>query len=345
MEWGGELYWAADFTSGGAPIGMTLDEMRADMVRDSDAGWARAKRVLDMLVEGSTGTDAIHIDRVRKIGDGSSHEVFAASVEVHPDPEGRSGSYAVLIPARSAESAPSPDPWRAWELLDHIAERTQAIRVATIKAIVPTRDGRVIVRRYLEGVPLDPRAGRQNRIRPWDVFGRVAAAIHAMDAGRLPALPGYATRRAHGEALVAGLDELPELRDAHAWALDHLPPEEPASLLHGELLGQNILVHPEDAPAVLGWEHAMVGDPAYDLAVITAGARRPFQIDRGLQRLLDAYAVHGGRRIAAAEVHFHELCMAARWHREALEEGGDRARAAGRGGTVRNLLERARAGL
>jgi hypothetical protein len=46
--------------------------------------------------------------------------------------------------------------------------------------------------------------------------------------------------------------------------------------------------------------------------------RRPFQIDHGLARLLDAYARFGGCRIERAHVRLHELSMAATWYRQSL---------------------------
>ena len=41
--------------------------------------------------------------------------------------------------------------------------------------------------------------------------------------------------------------------------------------------------------------------------------RRPFQIDRGLDRLLEAYRNAGGALITARDVHFYEVCIAAGW--------------------------------
>lgn len=97
-----------------------------------------------------------------------------------------------------------------------------------------------------------------------------------------------------------------------------MPPDVPAAFVHGDLLGQNILLWPGALPAVIDWEYAEQGDPAYDLAIVTRGVRRPFQVDRGLGRLLEAYAAAGGLPLTAADVHFHELCLAAGWVREAL---------------------------
>ena len=83
---------------------------------------------------------------------------------------------------------------------------------------------------------------------------------------------------------------------AYRWARSHLPPTVPSSFLHGDLLGQNILLGLEEpsGPAttstLIDWEFACRGDPAYDLAIVTQGTRRPFQVNRGLERLLEFYA-------------------------------------------------------
>lgn len=67
------------------------------------------------------------------------------------------------------------------------------------------------------------------------------------------------------------------------------------------------------------WEYAQLGDPAYDLAIVTRGVRRPFQIDGGMDRLLDSYNRVGGVEVSRAHVHLHELALAARWYRDALD--------------------------
>lgn len=44
-----------------------------------------------------------------------------------------------------------------------------------------------------------------------------------------------------------------------------------------------------------------------------AGVKRPFQIDRGMERLLEAYGNNGGGHVTAPDVHFYEVCLAAGW--------------------------------
>ncbi len=100
-----------------------------------------------------------------------------------------------------------------------------------------------------------------------------------------------------------------------------MPPDRPPTLIHGDLLGQNILLRPEMSPAVIDWEFTQLGDPAYDLAIVTRGAKRPFQIDRGLDLLLDSYRQAGGRDVERRHVLFHELCLAADWLKVALTGG------------------------
>jgi aminoglycoside phosphotransferase (APT) family kinase protein len=340
VEWGGQRIWAVDFTSGGAPIGLTIEELREMTARDLHrAGWARAKHVLEMVF---AKYGRVEVGRVRKIGEGSSHEVFAAFVEVEPDRSGQTGVYAVFLPPRGSDAKERPDPWREAALLDRVAAGTQMIRVPTVTATVPTTGGHAVVRPYLEGIPLDLRAGHQTSVRPWEIVAHVAAAIHSIESIGVAGLRGHETRRAHAASEISVLQGLPELSEAERWALAHLPEEEPATLIHGDLLGQNILLHPDKPPGVIDWEYAMRGDPAYDLAIVTRGVRRPFQIERGLGRLLDAYAASGLRRIAAAAVHVYELCLAGRWYRDALEDTSRRELPEQALRRVQNILCRAR---
>ncbi|PYO55704.1 MAG: hypothetical protein DMD83_18255, partial [Candidatus Rokuibacteriota bacterium] len=80
------------------------------------------------------------------------------------------------------------------------------------------------------------------------------------------------------------------------------------------------------ASGVIDWEYSTLGDPAYDLAIVTRGVRRPFQIDGGLERLLEAYAAAGGANVSVAQVRIHGLCLAAGWYRDALAERAEPTR-------------------
>jgi aminoglycoside phosphotransferase (APT) family kinase protein len=156
-----------------------------------------------------------------------------------------------------------------------------------------------------------------------------AAEMWAVDADALALteasdwkMPGYETRREHALGQLSILEGRPEplLRDIRAWTLENLPPSEPSILIHGDLLGQNIRLAPGKPLGLLDWEHSRLGDPAYDLAIVTRGARRPFQMAGGLDRLLEAYAGYASE-IAKEHVRIYELCMMAGWYLESLPEG------------------------
>jgi hypothetical protein len=156
----------------------------------------------------------VEVGRVRKVGEGLAREVFAAFVQIEPDPEARSGAYAVALLARYADCGQPAEVKREAALLERIVAATKAIRVPAITAVVPMDDGDAVVRPYLEGVPLDLRTGRQPTVKPWEIVAEVAATIHGVDVGGLPELPGHATRRAHALAEIATLGGVDALREA-----------------------------------------------------------------------------------------------------------------------------------
>ncbi len=327
VEWDGELIWAVEFTSGGAPIGLTERQFRQINAQfDAGAGWARAKALLAWAFAASSPPDA-HVDvgRVRKVGEGLFREVYAAHVDVSPDPEAVSGVWAVLLPDRQA----TPEDGQRWIrevwILGQLARLQLPFRVPAALGAFPVGDRPATIRQFIEGIPVDLRVGRMRSVRPAELVGQIAAAIHAIDVTDWPhRLPGGHTRRAHGEEMLQAFDDLAttEIEPAREWAMHNLPPDRPAALVHGDLLGQNILVHPDQSPTVIDWEFCRMGDPAYDLAIVTRGIRRPFQMARGLDRLLEAYAAAGGDAITRSQVHFHELCLSAQWYRQAQRGSG-----------------------
>ena len=327
VEWGGELIWAVDFTAGGAPIGLTERQFRQiDAQSEAGAGWARAKALLAWAFGAcySPGTD-VQVGRVTKVGDGMSREVFAARVDLSPDPNHLSGVWAVLLPGNQTTAEDCCRWVREVWTLGQLARLQLPFRVPAALGAFPEGDHPVAIRQFIEGVPVDLRAGRMRNVRPAELVGQLSAAIHAVDVSDWPHRPpGGATCREHAEEMLRNFDDLDgtEAEPAREWAAHHLSPKRSAGLVHGDLLGQNILLYPDEKPALIDWEYCRMGDPAYDLAIVTRGVRRPFQMDRGLERLLDAYAAAGGYPITSSEVHFHELCLSATWYHAALQETG-----------------------
>jgi aminoglycoside phosphotransferase (APT) family kinase protein len=290
------------------------------------AGWARAKALLAWAFEACSSPVAdIEVGRVKKVGEGLFRKVYAAHVDVTPDPDDLSGAWAVLLPDRRAATEGCRRWVREVTILAQLAREQLPFRVPAPLGAFPDGDHPVIIRRFIDGIPVDLRAGRMPIIRPAQLVGQIAAAIHAIDVTawrRRP--PGAATRRAHAVELMRVFDDLEgtEAGPARKWVEQHLPQDRTAVVVHGDLLGQNILVSPDEAPTVIDWEFCGMGDPAFDLAIVTRGVRRPFQMAQGLDRLLEAYAAAGGDPIARSEVHLYELCLAAQWYREALRGRG-----------------------
>lgn len=190
-----------------------------------------------------------------------------------------------------------------------------------------------------------------DRIIP--TIAAVAAAVHQLPASRFGQLTAFPDSRTHIlkelESLPPALfREYPAALAARRWILTRLPANRPATVLHGDLLPQNI--HCGDSmgewkTAVIDWEFAEIGDPAYDLAIVTRGDRRLMGINNGLRHLVDCYRESGGIELSLADVRIHELLLLLNWlwdsnqgHRRGRTEGHGPEHYAQR---VESLLRRA----
>ncbi|WP_394831620.1 phosphotransferase family protein [Pendulispora rubella] len=81
---------------------------------------------------------------------------------------------------------------------------------------------------------------------------------------------------------------------------EHLPPATPSSLLHGDLHGAKLLLRERERDAVVGWECAQSGDPAYKLAVAVQGMARSVST----ARMLEGYERAGGGAMRCEHVTF-----------------------------------------
>ena len=280
------------------------------------AGWSRAKDCLAKALGISLRSD--EIGWIRHLGRGLCRDAYIAEVA--------RTDYVVLLLRHDAEPGCTQRIEPEARLLRQLQDMDLSLRIPEVVAVVEENQGPALVETAVSGIPLDFLAGRQSPIQSWNVVARVAAAVHQVDTCRLGGFPGFATRRAHGEDSLQVFEDLrrvdePVVRDARAWALEHLPAAAPARLLHGDLLGQNILLSLADGepPGLIDWENALLGDPAYDLSIVTRGLRRPFKLADGTARLLEAYAEHSDVEITEADVRFHEICLGAEWLRSSLD--------------------------
>lgn len=209
----------------------------------------------------------------------------------------------------------------AARLLLRLAERPLRFDLPRQLALIDTPDGTVSVQTRVPGKPCWPAVPRKGLTPvcadPWQRVAEAAAELHRLD----PAIAnGVLTPRrdaahhADEQAMWLEMAEAPFMPELRAWASANRPAAHAPALLHGDLMGQNVLATPGGAHVgLIDWEEAQVGDPAYDLAVITRGRRRPFGRPRGLSLLLDAYNALAHRPIERRHVRYHELCLLARW--------------------------------
>lgn len=263
------------------------------------------------------GEGACEVSRVELLGDGLSRTAWYGDIDISPDPRELSGIYVALVP-READVTDRAE--REATILNALGTLDLPIRVPRRGVMVDVHGRPVLVREYIRGVPVDslPKGDE----RRWLTIARAAAAIHGVDAS---IIAGPATRREHAlarfEACLGGISH-PVIDATRAWCLDHLPPDLPSCLLHGDLLGQNVLFGLHEADGVIDWEHGQRGDPAYDLAIVTRGRKRPFKVDDSFELLLEAYADAGGQQIRRSDVRFHELCLFGAWYAAALDGDG-----------------------
>lgn len=281
------------------------------------SSWSDAKNALEHTFRAlSPPTTKIHLGRLTALGRGLTRRQFAATVELTPDRAGLSDTYVVGLPV---ETDASLEGRLAAEeaVLDLLAQHAVPFRVPRPVRAPVLRLTTATIRTFVPGVELALRAGRQPGVCPWQIVGELAAAVHQVPLGSLHGrVPTFTGREDFALHQVTSLDRgrhHPDVARAIAWVASREPPRGAPTLIHGDLLGQNILLAPGDAPALIDWEYCAIGDPAYDLAVVTRGVKRPFQIDRGMERLLEAYRSNGGAHVAASDVHFYELCLAAGW--------------------------------
>jgi hypothetical protein len=286
------------------------------------------ERSIRRMLQGEDGVAAhIEIKECQVLGRGIHRVAYLVNLDVRPDYNQASGSHVLLYPYEEEAVGLKTRLNREIQTLMALETAHAAFRFPKLIASTDFHDAIVILERHVEGVPIDMRAGRCMVGKPWEVAGEIAARVHDL-RGVGSAIGGFPTRQAHALSALQDLDghQVALFKDAKAWCLENLPPDEPATLLHGDLSGQNIIVdlNGRVAPALIDWTFAIQGDPAHELAIITQGKRRPFEVDRGHEKLLEAYEDAGGQPIRVEEVYLYELCLFGRRYRAAKTKGRNR---------------------
>jgi aminoglycoside phosphotransferase (APT) family kinase protein len=258
--------------------------------------------------------------RIRFLGDGLTYDAFVAECLV---PRGDAFEETAVVVRIPNEDAEDDQPERAaieQRLLRRIRKHGFPFAVPRPLGSIRLDSGVAVIQELLPGMPVDLRWTKSHIERPWNLIGEVAAAVHLLPREPFESIIGGSeTRREHAEFELEILEELdiPEFAMAREWAERHLPPETPSRVLHGDLLGQNILVPLEGLTGVIDWTEAFFGDPAFDIAIVTRGVKKPFQKGGGHRLLLEAYNERAPDFVSRPEVHLHEICLAAAWYVDA----------------------------
>jgi len=272
------------------------------------------------------GLPATSIANLARLGGGASKEMWRFDLALDDgstrplvlrrQPPGRmrssQGLSSVAAEAalvRIAHGAGVPVPEIAFELPDG-GEAGDGYAMARL-------DGETVGGRVLKLPELaEARAGMARRC------GEILARLHAIPVGGALHLRRTTARKALDALEMRHRDtgqDRPVFEFALRWLKDNLPDEQRQVLLHGDFRNGNLMVGPDGIRAVLDWELAHIGPPAYDLAWICVPSwrfQRPELPVGGFgtrEDLLAGYEAAGGAPIDPRELHAWEVLQTMNW--------------------------------
>jgi len=296
------------------------------MRRRARTDWFALRREAESALRRSDELpSSVRIDgRLRRLEGGLNHENYLFCVEADGPLPWPKDNAVVLRRLRRGHLYDSDDEALAHvenegRVLEALASQKLRFSVPRVVCFLGETGTRPIglIETWVPGLPLDFRRGDSSKgPSSIDAIGRSAAEIHRSPLDGFRFLPQHVDSRAHVLERLDGLplDALQEdaaSAEAITWVREHLPQDRPPVLLHGDLLPQNVLENWETGEVgVVDWEYARIGDPAYDLAIVTRGRRKLLGCSDGLRRLVEAYRNAGGAAINHADVVLHELLLA-----------------------------------
>ena len=183
-----------------------------------------------------------------------------------------------------------------------------------------------LIESAVDGLPLKLFSNQNEPDRLLKIIAKVAVAVHKLPKSEFSHLKDRVDGREHVmeqlEALSRSIfDEFEQAAQARDWILSQLPESRSAVVLHGDLLPQNLLLDDVDRSrvSIVDWQEAIIGDPAYDLAVVTRGVRKPLGVQHGLEQLVDLYNETAEQKLPVNAVVVHELLFHLSWLSDAMK--------------------------
>jgi aminoglycoside phosphotransferase (APT) family kinase protein len=277
---------------------------------------AALARVIERFVDGP-----VEVDGLRRFSGGASRETWAV------DAIDAAGHIHRLV-LRRDPAAQTNAANRATEYALLAAADAGGVPVPRVRALLADDDGlgAGFLMERVDGETIPRRilrdADETARAHLTEQAGAIAARIHAVEPGQLPALPVMGTRAQieQQHALLDAFDEPhPALELGLRWLQRHVPADRPPALVHGDYRNGNFIVGPDGIRAVLDWELAHLGDPSEDLGWLCVKSWRfgnAGQIVGGfgaLDDLLAAYTRAGGAPVDEDAVRFWVVLGTVKW--------------------------------
>ena len=150
-------------------------------------------------------------------------------------------------------------------------------------------------------------------------FARELAAIHRLETTSVDQIATIDDPLAVQRTLYEAFEDPHPVFDlAFRWLDERRPQARQPCVVHGDFRMGNVLVDSEGLAAVLDWELAYFGDPAFDLGWLVARAWRFGGAGEvggigSRSELLDAYQANGGEAITLDELRWWEMLACLRW--------------------------------
>ncbi|NDH64500.1 MAG: phosphotransferase family protein [Alphaproteobacteria bacterium] len=124
-----------------------------------------------------------------------------------------------------------------------------------------------------------------------ETFARLHAvdyqAVGLSDYGKPTDYIARTLSRFVGQYRLEETTKIPEMDWLADWLPENIPPEEPATVVHGDYKLANLVLHPTEPKviAILDWELSTIGQPLADLAVYALYYRQGEDVPGGLRHL------------------------------------------------------------